>query len=453
MKTNASGKLSFGTKALFGSGEIVSVMSSTAISLFFLYYLTDVVGIPPVIAGLVFAIGRCWDAIFDPIVGMISDRTQTKWGRRRPFFLISALPIGILFFLIWFPYSAQETWALMLCYTVAYVLFMTSLASFYIPYLSLIAEMSDDYNERTSVSNYRIFFQLVFGLVAATVPKMIADSFDEPSTGYMMLGLSIAVVITILPFILFKTTKERKDIQVKAHEKVNYIKEFATFYKNRTFRYLLLIYVGCYAAANVVEGFVIYYMAGWLNREADMSILFVTVVGTGILTLPLWSKLSKAIGKKKTLIYGLGIWAVSQLGFFLVTPSSPDYLVYLVGAFVGVGYGVAHVLPWSMLPDVIDVDELETGRKREGLFAGVMNLMMKLINSLAIFLIGIVLQLAGHAKDVVLSDTALQTIRITMAVAPTIFVLIGLWATIAYPLTRERHDAVRVELEKRNASM
>lgn len=451
-----SGKLSFGTKAFFGSGETVSVMTGTVIGLYFMYFLTNVVGIAPAIAGTIFMVGRLWDAIFDPIVGMISDRTRTRWGRRRPFFIITAVPISVLYFFLWFPIETDNQWLQIIYYTIVYVFFMTSLAAFYIPYLSLMAEMTDDYHERTSVNNYRIFYQLFFGLVAATVPKMIADhyinNYDNPSLGYMMLGLSIAAFVFLIPFILFKTTKERPVKKVNAH-KENYVKEFFTVYKNNTFRYLLLIYVGCYAASNVVEGFVIYYMADWLNRESDMPILFVIVVGFGILSLPLWSKISIKLGKKQALVIGLAVWAISQLTFFFITPAAPDYIVYVVGAIVGVGYGVAHVLPWSMLPDVLDEDELKTGQKREGLYAGVMNLLMKVINSLAMFLIGIILQVAGYAAKTPLGDGTLQTIRITMAVAPTIFVVIGLVAAILYPLTREHHIKVRAELAKRQAEM
>lgn len=447
-----SGKLSFGTKTFFGLGETVSVMSGTVIGLYFMFFLTDVVGIAPAIAGTIFMVGRLWDAIFDPIVGMISDRTRTRWGRRRPFFLISAVPIAVLYFFLWFPISTDNQVIQIIYYTLVYVFFMTSLASFYIPYLSLMAEMTDDYHERTSVNNYRIFFQLFFGLVAATVPKMIADSYGDPSDGYLMLGLSIAVFIFVIPFILFKTTKERQT-KLAVNKSENYMKEFFMIYKNRTFRYLLLIYVGCYAAANVVEGFVIYYMAGWLNREADMPILFVMVVGFGIVSLPLWSRISVKLGKKHALIMGLAIWAISQLAFFLITPASPGYIVYIVGAIVGLGYGVAHVLPWSMLPDVLDEDELQTGQKREGLYAGVMNLLMKVINSLAMFLIGIILQVAGYVAKIPLGDGTMQTIRITMAVAPTIFIVIGLIAAILYPLTREHHTQVRAELAKRQVEV
>lgn len=445
---NRSSKLGFSTKAFYGSGEVVSVMAVTMIGLYFMFYLTDVVGISPIVAGAIFMVGRMWDALIDPAMGMISDRTRSRYGRRRPYFLIAALPIGVLFFFLWFPFASADPFMTTVYYALVYVLFMTAVTIFHVPYLSLIAEASTDYDERTSINNYRIFFQLFFGLVAATVPKMIADSYADPHEGYMMMGLSVAVIIMLLPLLLFKKTKERPLVQSKSPQSITF-RAFFSVFKNRYFRYLLFIYVGAYAAANVVEGFVIYYMKNWLNREFDMPILFVTVIGVGIVSLPFWSMLSTRIGKKQTLLIGLVIWAVAQLAFFLVTPVSPTWLVYVIGAFVGLGYGVAHVIPWAMLPDVIDMEELETGEKREGLYAGVMTFFMKLTNSIAIFFIGVLLQLAQYDAQATLSDGTLQTIRSIMALAPTLFVVIGIVATLVYPLTRQKHADVRKQLDER----
>lgn len=446
-------RLSFLNKVFFGSGEIVSVMAVTMIALYFMIYLTDVVGIPPIIAGAIFMIGRAWDALIDPVMGMISDRTKTRFGRRRPYFLIAALPIGFFFFLLWFPFASDNLWFQVLFYIVVYVLFMTAITIFYVPYLSLITEATHDYDERTSINNYRIFFQLFFGLVAATVPKMIADSYGDPQHGYMMMGASVALFILFIPFLLFKTTFERPLQNKVQAQKKNYVYEFKSVFKNRYFRYLLFIYIGAYAAANVVEGFVMYYMKNWLNREIDMPILFVTVIGVGIISLPLWSKVSQRYGKKRALLLGLIIWAMAQVAFFIVTPASPTWLVYIIGAFAGLGYGVAHVIPWAMLPDVVDMDELETGEKREGLYAGVMTLFMKLTNSIAIFLIGVLLQLANYEANTILAEGTLQTIRSIMAFAPTLFIVIGLIATFAYPLTREQHAQVRTQIENRGVSL
>lgn len=432
-------------KTLYGSGESIAVVGITVIGLYFLYFLTDIVGLSPALAGAIFMIGRMFDAITDPIVGIISDRTNTRFGRRRPYFLIASLPLLITFSLLWSPMSFEGQLTTFLYYTAFYMLFMASLTLFHVPYISFITEYSNDYHERTSINNYRIFFQLFFGLIAATIPKMIADHY-----GYHQMGIYIGIFMLVLTLVVFRFSSEQSFEKQPSYKLKS---EISSLLANRSLRYLLFIYVGSFAAANVIEGFVIYYMKYYLNREIDMPILFVIVIGLGILTLPLWSTIAKRIGKKITLMIGLAIWGVGQILWLIVAPTSPAFVVYVVGGIVGIGYGVAHVLPWAMLPDVVDMDEVKTGRRREGIYAGVMTFCMKLTNSIAIFLIGVILELSGYVANEVQSESTLTTIKWTMVIAPGIFVIIALIATFLYPYSKQDHIKIRTELDNKNISL
>ncbi|WAA12893.1 MFS transporter [Fervidibacillus halotolerans] len=434
-------KKTFLHKTIYGAGESVSVTGITVIGLYFLYFLTDVVGLTPALAGSIFMIGRAWDAISDPIVGYVSDQTKTKWGRRRPYFMAASFPLLVLFLFLWYPVGFTTQWSLFLYYSLIYVLFMTSLTLFHVPYISLITEYSTDYDERTSINNYRIFFQLFVGLMAATIPKLIADQY-----GYQQMGLYVGFFIAIVAIFIFTFTRENRIIQKKRQKTI--FKELKSVFQNRPMRYLLWIYVGSYAAANIIESFVIYYMKYYLNREIDMPILFVVVIGTGILTLPLWAVISKQIGKRHTLLIGLFLWIFGQVGWLVISPSSAPFVVYVIGVIVGAGYGVAHVLPWAMLPDVVDVDEWETGEKREGIYAGIMTFFMKMANSIAIFFIGIILELSGYIANTTQSETTLRTIKWTMAIAPGMFIIVAIIATFLYPFTKEKHMEIRSQLEQ-----
>lgn len=428
----------------YGSGESVPVVANTVIGLYLLYFLTDIVGMSPAFAGTIFMIGRAWDAFTDPAMGMISDRTKSKWGRRRPYFLLAALPLLLAYSFLWYEVSFNDTLTF-IYYMLLYMMFMTFMTVYHVPYVSMIAEYSTDYLERTSITNFRIFFQLFFGLIAAVVPKMIADQ-----SGYSVMALYVGIFLFIVAIIQFLVTREDK--KEVTSEKFNFKNEIASVFKNRAMRYLLIIYVGCYAAANVIESFVIYYMKYYLNREVDMSILFVIVIGTGILAIPLWMKITEKIGKKKALFYGLALWIMGQIGWLVPSQSTPDYYVYVVGIVAGVGYGVAHVLPWAMLPDVVDIDELQTGMKREGIYSGVMTFFMKLANSIAIFLVGIVLEFSGYVANEAQSASTLSTIKWTMVLAPGIFVVMAIVATVMYPFSREDHENVRKQIEARGTN-
>lgn len=428
-----------GRKIIYGSGESVSVIGITVLGLYFLYFMTDIVGMSPALAGAIFMIGRGWDAISDPIMGVITDRTNTRMGRRRPFFLIAAIPLALFFSFLWNPISFDGQMMTFIYYTFFYVLFMTALTMFHVPYISFITEYSSDYDERTSINNYRIFFQLFMGLLAAIFPKMIADHF-----GWSTMGVCIGMFLLLMTLFLFQFTQEKPTTRKVVT--FDWKKELIHLRENRALKYLLWIYVGCYAAANVIEGFVIYYMKYWLDREVDMPILFAVVIGVSIFSLPLWSKIAKRIGKKAALVIGLFIWAGGQVAWLFVSQSSPDYLVYVIGAVVGVGYGVAHVLPWAMLPDVVDIGEYQTGLRREGVYAGIMTFFMKITNSIAIFLIGVILEIFGYVENQVQSETTMTAIQWTMAVAPGIFVIMAIIATMLYPYTKEDHLKIRAKL-------
>jgi Na+/melibiose symporter-like transporter len=294
-----------------------------------------------------------------------------------------------------------------------------------------------------------MFFSFLFGLIAAVVPKMIIDSYADERTGFMVAGGVVGVLIALVPFIVFGTTHERFQHRVERRDAFALFRELPFVFKNKSFYSLVLINLGSYAAINVIEGFVLYYMTYWIGREREMPLLFVSVVIAAAASLPVWSILTKKIGKKYTAMAGLLFWGVTQCGWLLLSPSSSMLLVCLIGAIVGIGYGSAHTLPWAMFPDVMDLDELETGRRREGVFSGVMTFMMKMGNSLAMFMVGLVLQAVGYVPDVPQTGLALQTMRYLMFGGPLVFIAIGLIGTLLFPITVERFKQMRQELDSR----
>ncbi len=443
-------RLGFSTKLCFGMGEIPGVTVYSVMGILLMFFFTDVVGILPAIAGAIFMVGRAWDAVTDPLIGMISDRTRSRWGRRRPFLLLSAIPLTIAFIMLWYPYPLEAQWSKAIVYTLIFMMFMTFFTTYYVPYLALMSELTDDYSERTVINNYRVFFTFLFGLAASVLPKMIADSYEDPKTGFMMAGLFVSLFILVFPFVVFKGVKERYQ-DFKPPEKIRFFYEFKMMMKNRSFRYLIFIFVGASAAIMTLEGFVLYYMKYWIGREKEMPILFVSVVLASVLTLPFWSYLSGKFGKKATITWALLFWGLSQLLWLFLKPTTPSSMVYLAGVVVGIGFGCAHVLPWAMFPDVVDQDELQTGQRREGVYSGIMTLLMKGSNSIATLLIGVILQATGYVANQAQSETVLDAMRYIMSFGPLIFILIGLVASLYFPITKERYDEIRRELEEKRA--
>ncbi len=178
------------------------------------------------------------------------------------------------------------------------------------------------------------------------------------------------------------------------------------------------------------------------------EILMVTVVIVSVVSLPLWTAMTKKIGKRSTTTIALGFWGVTQLGWFIIDQDTPHLIIYFVGVLVGLGYGAAHTMPWAIFPDVMDLDELETGKRREGIYAGLMMLTMKTGNALAMFLIGVTLSAVGYVANQPQTGLALQSMRGIMTFGPWVFIVPAIIAAWFFPITPERYKEIRASLAK-----
>ena len=205
-------KLSRSTKLVYGAGDLGFSLTSTIIGAYFLFFLIDVVSIKPALAGVAILVGRTWDYINDPIIGHLSDRTRSRWGRRRPFLRFGALTFALSFFLMWYrpPFEGQV--ALAVYYAAAYVLFDAAATFVYMPYFALTPELTDDYDERTSLTSYRMFFSIFGSLLAFTVPLMIVGTFTPENAARVLLMAGIFGIISALPLLLVFFRTEEKSL-------------------------------------------------------------------------------------------------------------------------------------------------------------------------------------------------------------------------------------------------
>src|SRR5512142_1578746 len=192
-------KLSGRVKWIYGSGDIGFSLTNTILNVYLALFLTDVVGLKPGIAAIAFFIGSTWDYINDPIVGYISDRTRTRWGRRRPFLLFGALPMAAAFCLLWWRPPFESTLALGAYYSMAFALFDTAATFAYMPYYALTPELTDDYDERTGLTSRRMFFSILGTLVAFTLPLAIIDGFKPEHASRVFLMPEILSLLSPFP--------------------------------------------------------------------------------------------------------------------------------------------------------------------------------------------------------------------------------------------------------------
>ncbi len=533
-------KLNFTTKLAYGSGDMGPAITANILVFFLLYFFTNVAGLPAGLAGSILAIGKVGDAINDPIAGILSDRTRTKWGRRIPWMLFGAIPFGIFFLLQWIvpSFSADPSvnkWCLFAYYIIIATLFNIAYTAVNLPYTALTPELTQDYNERTNLNSFRFAFSIGGSILSLVLAGFITAAYpDNLEQRFLVLGLvctlvSIVAILwctfriqekgaapllqkqgkKILGFILaalgaigivygFFQLFTAKGINItaiasillglqfigfgltlvyaKTEAHLNSTEAIATKNKadnapnipikeqlkiafaNKAFLYVIGIYMCSWLGVQMTASILIYYVVAWMEMsEAAFNMVAIAVQGTALVMLFFWKFVSEKLGKKAVYYMGTAIWIFAQAALFLIQPGQVT-LLYLGAVMAGFGVSVAYLIPWSMIPDVVDLDELNTGQRREGVFYSFMVFMQKLGLALALFLIGIVLEWSGFIARVpgeaipVQPDSALLAIRIAIAPLPTVFLIVGLVLTYFYPITKEVHADIRMQLKARKNS-
>ncbi|HEY75570.1 MAG TPA: MFS transporter [Thermoflexia bacterium] len=445
-------KLPRRTKLMYGAGDIGFSLTSTIIGAYFLIFMTDVVGVAPGIAAIAIFIGRSWDYINDPIFGYLSDRTRSRWGRRRPYLLFGPLPYALAFTMLWFRPPFESTFLLVAYYALAYVLYDAAATAIYMPYFALTPELTEDYDERTSLTTYRMFFSIFGSLLAFTVPLLIVGSFNPENASRVLLMGGVFGVISALPlFLVFFGTRERREFMVQ--ERPGLRESIRAAFKNRPFVFGLVIFLLTWVTVEILQATILFFVKYVVQREAQNDLIMATIFVTALFALPIWEWASRRWNKRWAYVGGISFWAVVQIVMITLGPSSPLSLLLFMCVLAGIGVAAAHVLPWSILPDAIEWGELQTGERHEGMFYSLVTLIRKVATSLAVPAVGLVLQFTGYVPNAAQQPpSALLGIRIVIGPIPALLLCAGILFAILYPLGREEYAQLVQELERRRAN-
>jgi len=469
MTVSRNGRLSFWTKLTYGAGDFGLSSLSMMRSVFYAIYMTDVVGLDPRLASFGALFGIIWDAINDPLIGIISDRLRSRWGRRRPFLLIFAIPFGFSFVILWSAPAWDSQIALVLYVTLSFALVDTLSTLVSVPYHSLTPELTPDYDERTALTGFRTIFQLVASLaVVITVPVIMDLALEAGLTqqqGFMIAGSMFGTIGTIAIIIIFFSIRETADAELT--ETLPIGKSLRIAWSNIPFRFAVAIHLMTWSAIDMVAVILPYYLLYWMAR-GDMlakvkvlgvdlaleSAFFGLLMLVCILTLPFWVWFAQKRSKREALVIGMIFWVVVESLVFTVQPGQMTSLLIL-GALAGIGVSSAYVLPDSIFPDVIEWDEIRTRRRQEGIYYGARAFVRKLTSALVIF---VTLQLLGWSgyqnppADVTQfsqGPAALMTIRVLVSFAGAGMLLVAAIIAWWYPLSREKHARIRQILARR----
>lgn len=450
MSSISKNRLSPLTKLAYGIGDIGFSLTDTTLGVLFLIFLLDVVGLEPVKAALAIFIGKSWDYVNDPIVGYLADRTRTRWGRRRPYLLFGFIPFGLAFTMMWIIPPFENQWALTAYYAFAYFVYDSLYTVVSMPYVALTPELTQDYDERTSLTSYRMAFSLVGGLVAFVVPLMIIGTLEPANADrVVMMGIIFGVASALPLLFTFFGTREKPEYASQPQPGLR--EQFRAVRGNHPFWFAAGIFLFTWTAIEIIQNMLLLFLKYRMNLAAESDLVAGAVFITAIIVLPFWVWISQRTDKRQSYIYGMLFFIAVMITLGFLDPSLGFSVVIGLACFAGIGVSATHVLTWAMIPDAVEVDELQSGARHEGMFYALVTLFRKVASSIAIPMTALILGWSGYvANSSQQPETAVWAIRILIGPVASVFLLAGILFARFYPLSREVHVETREQIALRN---
>jgi GPH family glycoside/pentoside/hexuronide:cation symporter len=439
----STGRLGWGTLAAFGTPAAAYSFYLFYAQFYFLKYATDVLLIAPAAAGALIGVGRLWDAVSDPLAGYWSDRTRTRFGRRRPW-LFAGIPLmAISSVMVWSPPASLGETGTIVWLAVSLWLFYTAYTIYTVPHMSLGAELTDDFHERSRVFGaQRMAF--VFGMLFAFGGIQVASNAEDERAGALMVAMVAACVATALLSTSPIFLKERPGRIGRGSDSP--YGAFRDVFRNRNARVLL----GAWLAEGIgggALGVLAPFMTEYIVERSDLiGVVPAFFVIPSVLAIPVWVRLSHTYGKRT-------VWRMAAVGsclffamtFFVGAGDLTTLCALLVGA--GACFGCGGAIGQSMLADVIDWDELQSGQRKEGAYAAAWGFAIKMSVGVVIVLVGIVLQVAGFQPDVEQAASAELALRGLFAGLPVLAFGGSLLLLRWYTLDADEHARIVTELD------
>jgi GPH family glycoside/pentoside/hexuronide:cation symporter len=435
-------KLMMKTKVLYGIADLGISLLTASIQFFLLFYYTDIAGINPGLAGTALLVGKLtWDAINDPVFGYLSDRTRSRWGRRKPYMLLGAIPFGLSIWLLFSLPPGLVGVKAFLAVLGSFLLADTTQTLVSVPYYALSAELTYDYDERTSLISIRMIFTVLGYILGAAATTAVAGIFMNmgwtKNAAYSGMGAIFGVVAIITLLITTYGVKEtpRPDL---LPAKMLLKEQISQVFKNRPFVQYMIMSTIISISFTLLTALFPYFITYQLLMAEQTSFIMLVLLGTVAIFLIPWRMVSKKMNKGPAYALGLFIASIAiVVAFFL--PQGPTPWIYAIAFVAGLGFSAQYVFPWSMIPDVIEVDASKSGERHEGIYFGVNAFLGKITGAIGIAVAGWALDLYGYVPDAVQTARALFGIRFFYAIVPVIAFMIALPLLIWYPITREKH--------------
>jgi oligogalacturonide transporter len=451
-------RYTLGSKLGFALADVLGGGSFALISLLFLNFLVTVEGISPAVAGVVVMVGKLWDAFIDPFLGMISDRTRSRFGRRRVFLLAGVAPVTITFSLLWYSFGITGMAAKAVYYAVMHSLFTISFSLVQVPYNALLPDMVDDYEQRAGYSSVRIFVSNIAAAVSVMAPSLLLGPEAQRTVySYLIMGAVFGLFYGLPLLASFFATwenplpsgSESPPLSLK-----NLFKQMSLSLKNRAYRQYLGIFCFGQMATDLVSATALFWLSDILGMPNMLTIFSGVVLVVGLCTLPLNNWMAKKLGKQYPAIVCMPFRALALAVAFFMGPQSGVVMLILMCALNGIGTGAASLVPYSLLPDLPDSEEMITGSRNAGVYAGMSTFIRTSTSGIAVFLAGVTLELFGYVESaageaVTQTPNALLGVKTLFSLAPIVLSLLVVWLGARYTLTKRNHAQMSLAVKHR----
>ncbi len=458
----------FGQKVAFGMGMLANQMFPAALGIF-MVVLVEGLGFPPFLWGILMFLPRLFDAITDPLMGFISDNTRSKYGRRRQYVFIGAIIMGLSYFFMWQLYAENSVDYNFWYFLGWSIIFYLGLTIFSVPYVAMGYEMSNDFHERTNIMAVAQWIGQWAWVIAPWFWVILYDPawFETSAAGVRELSIWVGgacMLMAMVPALFLKSESTENETSYEPLTLSNLSSSFSEIFdgfreatKNVPFRRLCVATFLVFNSFNTIASFsffiIVYYL---FSGDAGAAGIWPTLhgclgaLGTTFIVIPIVTAMSKRIGKKRTFLISQAISIIGYILFwFLFVPGKP-YLFLFALPFFSFGIGGLFTLMMSMTADVIDLDELNTGKRREGIFGAIYWWMVKFGTAFAGLLSGSIMAYVGFTQGVAEQpEGALTGLRMFYSFLPIAGTLLAIWVMWGYDLSEDRANEIRAQLEAR----
>lgn len=444
----ASSPLTLGTKLSYAVGNVGLQMLVAAMSFLLMIFYTDVALVPPAVAGAALLVGKVWDTVNDPLFGWMTDRTRSRWGRHRVYLIYGAVPLGLAAAAVWMVPPGLSPLAAFVWIAVTYTLFDTVMTLVQLPYQAMGANLTQDYDERTSLTAFGSMGALLGFVAGSVLMPVLVRAAPDARTGYALAGGCFGLMAGVAVAVVAWRVREPQGTAHHAAEPGNAPQQtmwqnvretLRTTLHNRPFVLLMsaatLVRLGLTLVQTALAYFVLYQLQG---DKGDLPRYMGTLLGVVGISLFGWKVVVDRWEKNRAYILGLALCAAGLLALYWTGPGDQHKMTVLL-VVIGIGMGAHWIVPFAMIPDTIDHGHMQTGERKTGMYYGLYGLMDKLARTLATAVVAGMLDITGYVPNVAQSAAALQGIALVSGVLPALCLALAIPLLVAYPITRSRH--------------